>query len=323
MVGANGAQNVLMGQHHRPGKAHVPQLRLAAIQQIRAGHHPGLLLSHNIRGKIGLGAVDDHIVQVKFLCNPDGGENIVQPMGMEMGLNLPVQYRHQRLQLHVKIRSVEVRILLGQLLLHPVLLGFPEIFPDQCRRSHTGHRRFVPVVIRGLRIFSQGKLHGNGRFQNHVINAPSIGSDGRRLPRNGIGRTRSHDHRSHAAVPGILKGAVHGIDAVDHPQLRGNGIGGLVTVLGFKAHPVTEQAQMGVDIHKAGQQPFAARIQDFFSGLGHILLHRAHFLDGSAKPQVAVRNGFSHHGFNVCMGDDHSILLFHKNQRPEDFLRPP
>lgn len=67
-----------------------------------------------------------------------------------------------------------------------------------------------------------------------------------------------------AVTPGFAghgDGLVAGIEAVQRPQLRGEGIAGFVEVIALDAGTFLLEAEAGVQVDQAGKQVFALRVQ--------------------------------------------------------------
>lgn len=91
----------------------IGKLRLAAGGHQRTGDGTGAFLCQLLRNQVTLGAVYQDIVQMEFLCQTDGGEDVVGAVAVEMCLQLAFDDRHERIALGIKIRRVGVFVLLA------------------------------------------------------------------------------------------------------------------------------------------------------------------------------------------------------------------
>ena len=241
------------------GLAH--QLRLGAVGEAGPGDDRHPRLRQQLGHQIALRAVNHHQLQPELPAEAHGGSDVVGPVGVEVGGQLSRHHRHQRLQLGVVIGHVLVGISVRLGLLVLVLLGFGQVLPDEGRGGHTGHRRLLPVVVDRLGIFPQGKLHGGGGLEHHLVHPAAVGLEGQELPGDGVGRAGAGEHRGHAPLPCLPEAPVQGIHPVDGPELGGTGVGGLVSVVRLKAQGIPEQAQVAVGVDEAGQDMPPLRIQ--------------------------------------------------------------
>ena len=142
----------------------------------------------------------DHIIQRKFLRDPDGGKDVVSAVGVKMGFDLPIQKRQQRLAFEIKFRPVKILVGLSPAKLFPIPCRAEKLFPDDCGRRHAGDRRGRLAVIGGFGILSQRELNRDRRGQKHIVDPPPIGRDGRNLPRNRIGAARPGQNGCYASL---------------------------------------------------------------------------------------------------------------------------
>ena len=113
---------------------------------------------------MSLGAVNQNIVKRKFLCDADGGEDVVGAVAVKMRLELAGENRNKCITFCIKIRRIGVLILLRLAAVIVVALCFLELLADECSGRHTGHRGFGFIVIAVFRILAQSKFHGNRLF---------------------------------------------------------------------------------------------------------------------------------------------------------------
>ena len=210
---------------------------------------------------MGLGAVDDDVFQAELLGDADSRGNVVRPVGVEVGGQFPTDDRDQRFQLQVEFRGIGVLVRGGTVLFLQILPSFEQLLPDQRGSGHAGGRSFVPVIVAAFGVFAQCKFHGDGSAQDHIVYPTANRLDGGHLAADGVGAARAGDNRGHAALPGLLKAAVKGVDGVNGPELGGDGVGDLVAVVTFKAQTVAKHTQMAMGVHQTGVDMAAGHIQ--------------------------------------------------------------
>ena len=274
----------------------------------RQGDHARPLLRQKIRDQVPLCAVDDHIAQVELLADPDPGNDVIRPVGVDVDRELPPEDGEQRLQLGVIVRLLLLLILQGPLQLLPVLLRLGQILPDHRGGGHAGCGGLPALVVGELGVLPQGQLHGRRSLKHHGVHPAAVGLDGGKLAADGIGAARAGENGGHSGLPGLLKAAVHGVDGVHRPQVGGAGIGGLIAVIPLHAHRVPEHPQMAVGVHKAGLDMPALGVKQLALPLLGTLLHGTEA--GDLVPpdlHIAPGDGKALHGVDRSVDDQHFV----------------
>lgn len=129
---------------------------------------------------------------------------------------------------------------------------------------------------------------------------------GDELPADGIGAARAGEHAGDACGGGFGKAAVHGVYAVDGPQLGGDRIAHFVTLVGLYAQAVAAYAQVAMGVDKAGQGQRAGSIVPF--PVCRSLCHRPEGDNFSVFDlQESLRNFLPHHGKDLRVYDQQLV----------------
>lgn len=127
--------------------------------------------------------------------------------------------------------------------------------------------------------------------------------DGGKGAAHHVGAARTGAGGSDAALEGVAKGLVHGIDGINGPQLGGDGIHDLVVVVTFPAHPLVVQADVAMSFHTARGDQSPPRVDDpGVRGSADILPH-CHDLSVVADEHLAAGVFRSGHGLDVPILD--------------------
>ncbi len=205
--------------------------------------------------------MDDDPIQLKLPNEPQGGADVVRPVGVEMGLHLPLQHREQRLTLHIQLRRVGILILLGLAAVLSIPLCLLQLLPDDGGDSHAGHGGLGFIVVDPLGVLPQGKLHPHWRLYHHFVHHPAPGLHGADLAGHRVGAAGAGDHGGDAVVQRLAKGPVQWVDGVDGPKVGGAGVGHFVAVVPFKIQPLLPHPQVAVGVDEAGGYDFPLGVQ--------------------------------------------------------------
>ena len=86
-LGVVGTHRGFHSEHPQDGgclNSDVGQLGLGSVSQTGSGDHTGPLLNQQFGDEMSLGAVDNDILQPKFLADPDAGGNVVSPVSVDL-----------------------------------------------------------------------------------------------------------------------------------------------------------------------------------------------------------------------------------------------
>ena len=223
-----------------------------------------------------------------------------------MGGHLPPQHGDQGLQLGVVVRRVGVGIGFCPGALVHILPGFVQLFPDQGGGGHAGHGCFAFLAVGHFGIFAQGEFHAARKAHAEIVDAAARRFHGDELPADGIGAARAGEHAGDACGDGFGKAAVHGVYAVDGPQLGGDRIAHFVTLVGLYAQAVAAYAQVAMGVDKAGQGQRAGSIVPF--PVCRSLRHRPEGDNFSIFDlQESLRNFLPHHGKDLRVYDQQLV----------------
>ena len=223
-----------------------------------------------------------------------------------MGGRLPPQHRDQGFQLGVVIRRIGVRVGFCPGALVHILPGFVQLFPDQGGGSHTGHGRFTLFAVGHFGVFAQGEFHAARKAHTEIVDAAARRFHGNELPADGIGAARTGEYTGDARGGGFGKAAVHGVHAIDGPQLGRDGIAHFVALVGLYAQAVAAYAQVAMGIDKAGQGQRAGGVVPL--PVCRDLCHRPEGDDLSVFDlQESLRDFFSHHGEDLRIYDQQLV----------------
>ena len=103
-------------------------------------------------------------------------------------------------------------------------------------------------MVNRFRVLAQCHLHGNRRFDNHIVDAEACRFNRCQLAADGVGAAGARHHCGHAGIERLAEAAVHRVDGVDCPQLRRDRVGLFVAVVPLKGQPVLPHAKMRVRI---------------------------------------------------------------------------
>ena len=243
----------------------------------------------------------------KFLGNADRGENIIGTVGVALQGDLALDDRLHCLHLHI-----EGGIFTGGLILG-VALCLEQGLPENSRHTHTGHRCFLAALtVAALGIFAKSALHRDGVFQDHIVNALAVKLYCHKGTAHHIGTAGTGTGGGHAALQGVGECLVLGIDGVNGPHLRGNGVNDLVVVHTLPAHSLIVQADVTVGINTSGGDQTSLCIDD--GAVCRCVNRGGNLQDLSivAQKHTAVGQVCADHRLNVAVFDqDHrdSLLL--------------
>ena len=103
-------------------------------------------------------------------------------------------------------------------------------------------------MVNRFRVLAQCHLHGNRRFDNHIVDAEACRFNRCQLAADGIGAAGARHHCGHAGIERLAEAAVHRVNGINGAQLRGQGLRFLVAVVPLKGQPVLPHAKMRVRI---------------------------------------------------------------------------
>lgn len=227
------------------------------------------LPGQDVRHQVALGGVDQHVVQAKLFGDADGSGDVVGPVGVEVGGKGPLDHRHQGLQGRVIVRRVLVRVLPAPLDPVRIFQRLAQLLPDQGGSGHPGGGGLVPVAVRLFGVLAQGEFHGRWGQHHHVVHPAAHRLHRRRLTGDGVAAAGAGEHGGDPGLPGLLEAVVHGVQAVDGPQVGGAGVRDLIAVVVIVAQTVCQHPQMAVGVDKAREQMAAPGIQVGLQRRGH------------------------------------------------------
>lgn len=262
--GILGQTEVDAGLFHLGGGilAAAPDFHLDRVHQQRTYHTGAVMLLEHLENLISLGGVLDGIIQMIFLCNADGGGDVVGAVAVDTHLHLAPNHRYQRIQLKVgggRFGGIAFRCfqLVG------IYLGVVEGFPQQRRHGHSGlGHLFAVAAIAVFGVFSQRHLHLSGAGDDDIKEGiPVFALKADAGAADDVGGTGTGIAGSETGFPSFGDGQVMGIDGVDGPQLGGDGVGDLVAVPDVgSGGGLGEGGDMGVGVDEAGGYPFAGDV---------------------------------------------------------------
>ena len=203
---------------------------------------------------------------IELFGNADGGKDIVGLVCMGFQGNGVVQHRQQGFQLLV-ISGHFGHIAVGGSLAGTVIPGGSQRPAQERSSGHAGRIAFI--FIAALGVFAKGAFHGNGFLDDHVVHTLAHRLDGGKGTAQHISAARPGAHAGNSCFPCMGKGGIARVDAVNGAQLRGPDVIHLVVVVAFVPDAITIQADMGVRIHKTGENIQPGSIQHGDIG-GHV-----------------------------------------------------
>ena len=185
-------------------------------------------------------------IHIEFSGNPQCGKEILCRMGVGLQRDFLFQHRNQCLHLHVQIRTL-FRIVSCGLLFFQILFclcqGLTQV---KCRCHPACGKLTVPV----LRIFTEGTLHADGFFYNHIVDAIAPGFHRSKGAAQHVGASRSGADCGYTAQCCRTHAFIHGIDSIDGPQLRRHDIVLFVIVHLHLSGAMAVQTGMTVCFHE-------------------------------------------------------------------------
>ena len=181
--------------------------------------------------------------QPKFFRNAYRSQNIVCSVGMCLYWDFSLQHRQPAFITEVRYL---LRITLPFLL---IFLCFRQFFPQHCRNGHAGCRGIPLTGIIHFRVFSKSNLHGSRSLHDHPVNASPMGFQKSKLSTHDISASRTYHGRRNPCLQCIMKSSVHRIDGIYGPQIRGNRINILITVISLHPFLLFRNAHMAMRLN--------------------------------------------------------------------------
>ena len=239
MVGADGHPHPGPGQDGGVLHGEAAQLRLAPVHEKGPGDDGYPFLCQKVRDEVALGAVDHGEIQAELLGQPDGGDDVVRPVGVEVGGQAACHHRAQGVQPGIKAGAV----CLGPVGVIVQRLG--QRLPDHGGGGHAGGG--AVALVDALGVLPQGELHGGGGQYRHLVHNRAHGFEQDGLSGDGVGGAGAGVNAGHPRPAGLLEILVEGVHPVQGPELGGAGGGGLVQIVLLGDGAVQPQVTVGVD----------------------------------------------------------------------------
>ena len=302
VIGADGNLHPRPGQNGGVLHGEILKLRLAPVGEEGPRDDGDALPGQKVRDAVALGAVDHGAVQPELLGQPDGGGDVVRPVGVEVGGQAAGDHRAQGVQPGVEVRLVQGGVRRSPGVFRLVVQRLGELLSDELGGGHAAGAARRSVVPLG--VLPQGELHGGGGAHRHLVDERARGFEQDGLPADGVGGAGPGVDAGDSRPPGFLKVAVEGVRAVQRPKLRGAGGGAVVEIVLPLAAAV--QPQMAVGVDEAGQDVAPAGVDEAGPGVLRQLRHGARLGDAAALDEdEAVGDGAVFHGVDDAVDDEH------------------
>ncbi len=245
MVGGDGHRHA--GLSENPGGFEVGGADLLFVTGGKGGADDGgkAACGDLVGDEMAFGTVVEGQSQAKLLGDADGGEDVIGAVnvGLEGDLavkEIPITF-HSEGWLPVPLH---------------VLTGEKQLLADEGSDAHAGGGAIAVCSVIGHGIFTKGNLDSGGGKNDHIVDAAPRRFDKGELPADGIGTAGPRQNAGDAHGKGVVKGAVHGIDAVDGAEIGGGGIGVFVGLIHLYGGFFLADAEMTVGVQKTGEYRF-------------------------------------------------------------------
>ena len=205
MVGAKSNRNAMLIQNIWRGDFQIPQFRFATVTENRAADNWHACSLNDVRNAVSLCTMYQNRIQMKFLCNPNGGHHIICTMTMKMCLVFSPQQWQQGFALCIIIRLIFS--FFDCLPLFQIAFCFIQALSNNGSGCHSGKRHFISAMIDALRIFAQCKFNPAER-QFHIIHAVSGSFQNQHRSAARICTARRCHNGGHASSQSLGKAAV-------------------------------------------------------------------------------------------------------------------
>ena len=205
----------------------------------------------------------NHIVQVVFLSDADGGEDVIRAVGVHPAAHLTADDRHQRLHLVVRLGSFG-RVGFGFEQGVGIIFCVKERFAQKTGQSHAGLRGLLACAVVSFWIFAEGKLHLLAARDCHFLCGVTAQLDGNAGTADDVARAGCGVYRCKARLTDRNDRIIVGVNSIHCADVRLNRTGHLVAVgksrqgIGF-----AEVADMGMTVDQTRGDPAAGSVDDF------------------------------------------------------------